>query len=198
MNFYSFCSTGGSLKRATFILASKRWLGGEDMPIDHVHGPSPEYLPIECTTGTLAVKFYRPWTANGTQPADKYLAGSSSTGKPTIFRAVLGGVESGLGQYMAKVARRTIRGNTSSSRRTVRYALFRPFGTGIWCREGLLRCNGRFQRPQLEQGQVARGVAGGGAVRMAFSGRPVCLKVSVLVPRFHPRSIVVWPYLHAV
>jgi len=83
-----------------------------------------------------------------------YFIGPSSTGKSTLFHAVVKAMGLDPGQCITEVAR-TVMKNTGFSRKTV----------------GDIEMQRTIMKAQLEQEQLARSVAGGGAVRMVLSDR---------------------------
>ncbi|KAF9644028.1 hypothetical protein BDM02DRAFT_3157297 [Thelephora ganbajun] len=83
-----------------------------------------------------------------------YLIGPSSTGKSTLFHAIVKDMGLDLGQCITEVAR-TVMKNTGFSRETV----------------GDIGMQRAIMIAQLEQEHVARSVAGGGTVRVVLSDR---------------------------
>jgi nicotinamide riboside kinase len=102
-----------------------------------------------------------------------YLIGPSSTGKSTLFHAIVGEMGLDRRQCITEVARTVMRRNTNFSRKTVGYANPPiPSIRNWWL---MLSRDIEMQRTilkaQLEQEQAARSVAGGSAVRMVLSDR---------------------------
>ena len=102
-----------------------------------------------------------------------YLIGPSSTGKSTLFHAIVKDMGLDPGQGITEVARTVMKRNTSFSRKTVGCANF-PFPS-IRNQYPMSNRDIEMQRTilkaQLEQEQSARSVAGGSAVRIVLSDR---------------------------